>query len=633
VVYHKETLDSRLTQRDNYAMRRIWLSSAVLATGCSFSAAVADFDASTIDGNNIDAADVDAAAIDARVDAPPDAAARLLWVQDTQSDFAPGVNTGVVVTPWNTVEPKAFAAGWLLRGKAGSAFDNENALNFATLSDETSRALITDTAFNGFQSPSWILNVTDPFTVWTEAEMFLSAGQHRFAAACDDRAVLSIQLTAADVFTNVVSCNFTNGTQQSDPVDIVADGYYPIRLAWTDALGFSSLALTHRGPNDSGFAPIAGNDMRTDVTFDSSANSFGFDQIGMTQAVGTRLWSAPVITQNFGRNAVPGLEISNGNTWSTRWLGQVRLEATGMYSFAIASNGGHRLIVDGTRLAETAFVAPASSTTTATLLAAGWHDMALDLHVAAPTNAAPAAIGLQVAAGGPEFAGMSIPMARIRPVSTGSERLASAADNNSAGIAAQSELVRTIAPPNVPADAVITGVDVSYRAIPANNQTLAVSLEHGSVTASVGQGGDATVTLSAVDFNNSSASGPWILRITNNNNRGAAFRTFAVTVHYRTAEQPSIATQTSYESQIHDFGSTVNVDSIAWTSRQAVGNAIVMEARSCATSCSSEPYKVVANGAAPGLVEGRYVQYRVALVSDGIVVPALDKVTFTATAR
>lgn len=615
-------------------MKLVVLSPLAVFAACSFTANSApsdsrddaSTDAALVDGSSDGPAD---ASSDAALDAMPDAAAILrTWIQDSEADFAPGLATDSAVTPWNTVEPRAFAPGWILRGKAGSAFSDENALDFATLDNPTDRSLATSVNFpRSFQGPSWISNVTDPFTVWADGYMFLAMGQHQFRASCDDRAVFAIKLDAD--FAKVVSCNYTNGTQTGD-INVPVAGWYAIRFAWTDNLLGAAFLMDHRKPNSAAFVAITSDEMRSDVTLEANPNQLGFDQIGMIGVTGSRLWQRSVADENFGTSASGNLGITQNTRWSARWVGQVRLEAAGAYSFAVNSTDGHRLIIDGERLADTAIGAPGTTTTAPRELSAGWHDLAIDLHVNAPSNAAPATLSLKPVANAPEFAGVALPNARFRPVVTGSERLFTAFDNAQVNVPNNSTLVRTINTSGVPADAIITGLDLSYRAVPGNGQTINVTLtDPTGLSVPVGNGGNTTVLLALADFNTRAAAGAWKLSIDNTgNNRQAQVTNFAITLHYSTLSQPAIATTATYESSQHDFAVPVTLTSVAWLERQAAVGAIKISVRACPVACSNEPYIAVAqNGTAPAGLVGQFVQYRAIFVSNGITVPALDKIT------
>ena len=624
-------------------MRIAHISPIAALAACSFAASnvPVDSDGTTTDSSERDAATADGA-IDGRLDAAPDAMldARpdamvdaaptlLTWQQDTQADFGPGVTSNSLATSWNTVEPRAHAPGWLTRGKAGSLFDDENALDFASLAGETDRILATTIgASNSLQAPKWISGVNDAFTQWSTGEIFLDAGLHVFRAACDDRAVFAVDLGAG--FTKVVSCNFGNGAQTGQ-LNVPTAGWYAIQLAWTDALGFAKLGLDHRKPNGTNFVAITAAEMRTDVTAETNPQQLGFDQIGLTNFTGSHLWQSDVLAANFGTSAPANVGISQATRWASRWVGQVRLEAAGMYSFALVSNGGHRVLLNGEHLADTALAAPAMTTTAPRYLNAGWHDFAVDLNVDTPTNAAPGGIALTVAAGGPEFAGQTLPNARFRPVTTGVERIVSNQDTANVNVARNTTVIRNLAITGIPADAVVTGVDLAYRAAPANGQTLSVSLrDPNGMAVSVGSGGNQPVTLALADFNTRLASGTWQLSITSTGgaNQNAQSNLFALTVHYKTLAQPSIATNATYESVQHDFGTPVTLTSVAWLERQAGSNGIALAVRACAQACTNQPYVAVpSNGGVPAGQVGQFVQYRATFTSNGITVPALDKVT------
>ncbi len=620
------------------AMKLVVLSPLAIFAACSFTANSgpsdsrddATIDAAPVDGASDAQADANSdARSDAAIDARPDAAANLrTWIQDSEADFAPGLTSDSAVTPWNTVEPRAFAPGWILRGKAGSAFSDENALDFASLDNPTDRSLATGITFQqSFQAPAWISNVTDPFTVWTEGYLFLAMGQHRFRANCDDRAVFAIKL--ANDFANVVSCNYTNGGQTGD-IDVPVAGWYAIRFAWTDNLLGASFLMDHRKPNSNSFVAITGAEMRSDVTLEANPNQLGFDQIGMIGLTGSRLWQRSIADENFGASPSRNVGITQNTRWSSRWVGQVRLEAAGTYSFAVNSTDGHRLIVDGERLADTAIGVPGTTTTAPRDLTAGWHDVAVDLHVNAPSDNAPATLSLKPVANAPEFAGVPLPNNRFRPVVTGVERLFSAQDNAQVNVPNNSTLVRTINTEGVPNDAIITGVDLSYRAVPGNGRTINVTLSDPTgLVVAVGNGGNNPVLVALADFNTRAAAGAWKLSIDNTgNNRQALVTNFAITLHYKTLSQPAIATTASYESSQHDFAVPVTLTSVAWLERQAAVGAIKIAVRACVATCTNEPYVAVAqNGTAPAGLVGRFVQYRAVFVSNGTTVPALDKIT------
>ena len=142
-------MDNLRHTRHTARIKFVVLSPLAALAACSFTASSVPFDATNdaggdgaiVDGNTDASFDAtDDAASDARRDAASDAAGNLLtWVQDTEADFATGTTNSAMVTPWNTVEPQAFAPGWILRGKAGSAFNDENALDFASLDNARDR--------------------------------------------------------------------------------------------------------------------------------------------------------------------------------------------------------------------------------------------------------------------------------------------------------------------------------------------------------------------------------------------------------------------------------------------------------------------------------------------------------------
>jgi subtilisin-like proprotein convertase family protein len=602
------------------------LGALLLVAACKFTPGAGAGDANTVDSSNVDAPLL------------PDAAPGT-WIDDTAADFSRGAPTvsGATITPWGTVEPRAYVGGaWLAAGKDGALFTNETTADWTTLTGETGRAFLIQTMTDvgtGVPPSLGIPGNADAFTVWGAGELYLVAGTHQLALDVDDHGFFDVDLGGG--YQRVVTAAFTAPKQQS--LAVAAAGWYPIRYGWADTGGGARISLQHQAPGDAALAAVQPARMRANMTLDQGAMVLGFDEGYLTQGSGLRLWDAPLVDQDFGNGNPSDLGITNPDYWSARWTGQVRIEADGMYGFHLDTDDGHRLWIDGNRVDDHLGVAAITTDVAPLHLDPGWHDVAFD-----QMDATGAARAILHVASGPELVGAAFPRDRVRAVVTGRERLFVGSVIASGGgdtIPDQGQLTKQLAVA-LPADAVVNAVDyrIYLEHTRAQELTATLSAPDGTMaTIFANQTGNLNgAILGTTDgFNGKHAGGTWTLVVADNTkNTTGRFHDLYVTIHYHTGSDASVEQVATFTSAPRVFPEPVHVTQASWATRQAAAANMTFELRGCAATCTTELWTAVPSN--PGTVtgvSGIAIQYRATLHGDGTAVPALDRVTIETVAN
>ncbi len=342
---------------------------------------------------------------------------RVSIIDDTADDFV-GTRTDTTIAARGSIEPEAFILG----GLHARAYDDD----FPHGSTYT-RAIaeVTDKLGRGYRQvpfryentgvarPRGLSIGIGDFSILYDGEIRLPAGEVTFEVACDDSCALELMLDGATWTESLIDTY--NGTDPSRTYTVPADGWYPIRAAFTQGC-CSSFFDVHFTPAGGTRTHLDENHTRARVTDASGL----FVDVFQIRAMVNRLGHLAVdtIDHDFGVLAPP-FDLSNmpSNDFTLRHVGQLRIDEPGAYTFtANSSTGGNnggdlwRVWIDGKQIAGTWSPTPTMSATIE--LEAGWHDFGFDF--AEDDNDA----RVEALMSGPQIPMGVIDSSRLRPVIT-----------------------------------------------------------------------------------------------------------------------------------------------------------------------------------------------------------------------
>jgi subtilisin-like proprotein convertase family protein len=604
-----------------------WL--AATAAGCATAASTPDGGGGGVDADVV----ADADAPDAR---PPDAALSSgFFLDDTAADFAAGVRTGAAIEPWGAVAPLAYHTGALRRrGADMGVFTNAATATWAQVEAMTFTSAVapahTVTVDWGTGTPTGVgLSSGDDLTLAYDGEVYLEAGQWTFHVLADDHAFLELAPPGSAAFTRVVSADWD--VEASGTFTAAAAGWHPVRLAHCERTGTAQLRVEVTGPGIATRTPLTRHRLRYPVGALAGLVMTAFDDARLTGDVGSTLDQASPAARTWNTGQPGDLGLTSADEFSIRWAGQLRLAQEGAYTFRLQTEDGQRLWIDGAQVLDAWDDAAHDATTAPLTLAAGWHDVVVDLSES--TGTAQAYLGV---ASGPDLVGAQLPVDRLRPVEPRRERFEAGADHADRAIpdlGAVEAAVTIDAPPG----AKVHGLDVTWafdHTFPADLELTLIAPDGAATIVRDGVGGgtaaNVTERVHLTGLDEVSARGTWRLRARDTVSLDTGtLREFALTVHHR-AGQPPIEPVAGYESDVKDLGPAVaSYASFAWQAVVEPGAALRVYVRSgdtpeaLATSGWSSPL-VVSDGGPPPVAARRYFQYRVELDSDGDASASLD---------
>jgi subtilisin-like proprotein convertase family protein len=583
------------------------------------------------------------ARIDAGVDPPLDGApVAMSWRDDSATDFAMGTVDQAAVESYGAVAPAAYYTGGLLwRAANNDTFAAGASATWAAVSAfaATGKTAITRTtalAFGAATPPSVGLTDPDTFTMWFEGEVYLDAGAYTFEMLADDHGFVELAASPTAAFQRVASCDWPAAGTGTFTAAIA--GWYPIRFAGSEGVGDALIQVRAQGPGLAVLQPIPRHRLRTKLNNVTGLFQSGFDDGHLLGDVDHTIDQLAPANTNWNTGNPGDLGMTASDDFSVRWTGQLRIDVGGSFTFHDVTDDGQRLWIDGQKLLDAWDDTTHDQTTGAITLAAGWHDLVVD-----QSEHAGGAAALLSVASGPELAGQSLPLDRLRPVEGRAERWEGGVDRTDRTIPDLGQAPDSTVAITAPAGATVTGVDVSYsfthtfwgdleiRLIAPNG---AVALLRDNVGGSTS--GTEMQRLFRTDLSGAPVAGTWILRVndTASSDTGTLLD-FQVTPHYAGGEPP-IATTSAYESQIRDLGNVAAITRVSWTERLPAGADIAVRMRTCAAAaeCTTESWSAPISdpaGGAPAVTPRRFVQYRVELTSNGDRPPALDdlKIDYT----
>ncbi len=583
-------------------------------SACSFTASPV-----ALDGRQTgDASD---GGLDAAVDA-----ADASWTDTSLADFSrPGASPlDATATRWNTLEPNGTIPSYWIAHAAPGTVDgftgDETQINWDVLPRNIPTSIINQSVvqFNN-DAPPWLDAPNDTFVFWGEGELLLAPGVTQFELLADDFAAVQMRAPNQLAFTNVVRARVGGGAQVGSVTNPTAIAtWVPIRFAMRDSGGGAAFELRSRPANIGGFAPIDNSAMRADATQSPNLLAFGFDDFGNTQLSGARIWQAPTVNQVNSNNAPLGLGMTAGNNYSVVWLGQYRVEQAGDHVFLFDTDDGHRLTIDGVIIVDKLGGSAQSSQTTVALTA-GWHDIEIDWWQAGGQSRA--LISVQPPG---QVAPAVFSPTQLRPVVTGRNRLTAVPRNGSSNIGSNSTTTFDLAV-SLPADAKIIDADLRVT-FTGDNGSAKLLAPAGTELAAFNLNNNGTTFRHVHSDATLAADGNWKLEIKNTQGQQKAVSNIYLTVTYRSAAGPAIATRSSFRSGAKVFAQPVTVSSMTWQ-RQGSG-AIAGFVRGCAAVCAFDAAWIPVTDGAPIIgVTGTQIEYRFDFTSDGMQVPAIDSVT------
>lgn len=635
--------------------RRCAVLSSLLLAGCAFRSS-GTADVATDDDLPTDAsptADADPRA--------PDAGPPIVLRIDSQAEFlalGAGVSTASLTDATvgdGFVEPRAWAVGALdVRGANTRLFNDAtpladvwSTLRAAELNGAVAGRALADLTNRDYGQgvPGGVgITANNPaWTVWADGEVFLEAGAHTFSLTGDGSGFLAIA-TAGDAngdgslddgeFVSVAS----DDVAALLTVTVASTGWWPVRYALSDGNDVARSRVLLGPPGAAPTIPLSPWRLRTRTDGRTGLIRHASVAKDLAITVDPSLLASDALEEDYVAGAPADLAGST-NDWSQRLAGQVWIETAGAYTFALHADDGYRLRVD-----DAVSAAWASGVHDATLdvtLSRGWHD----LRVEHQENGGDAAISLSISAAPLPADVGPLPLARLRPVITGRDRIATVATRLASTGNGDHPLALGMPDDAVPVDYAIgldaetfAWSDLDIRIVPpwsAGASTLLYDngLDSGRKVRTYPLGPDALPPLGGAALD-----GTWILRVDDDfpNASPTTLNAWGVTTRF-TGGPAAIAPTSSWWSSVREVadGAPVVVTAISLTSVTPAGTTAAAQVRLCDDpACDGEgndawfdPATTPPAAQAPGA----YAQLRVDLASDGIAAPLVDalEITFT----
>nr|MBA3820408.1 hypothetical protein [Deltaproteobacteria bacterium] len=466
------------------------------------------------------------------------------------------------------------------------------------------------------------------FTILYDGELLLPAGTLQLEVAASERAIVQVALdrTAPGAFgAPLVAHNGTGAVE----LTVAEAGWYPIRAAYAEGGGDASFLLTL--VDDPVRTAVGPERLRARVTDSPGLVVFGFDGqgFGVDRGATTR----PTIDDSFQLTPPPFDLGMQGDRFSLRYAGQLRIDTAGPYMFTANVGGdisdGWRLWLDGTPVAYHWGGAPDVPSVTLDL-AAGWHDLLVD-YADEIGNAE-----IELAMTGPDAPGGGpIASARLRPAVKFGNTFSFVQPAATPLLDMTSTFVQLPLPGS--ALTVIDSVDYGFR---IDNQDMA-ALDVHLFDCNAGKELPLRPTPGYHYFGaDRSCAGkptmpafPWSLRVADTVAGNVPFagpgvvRDYGISALYHGGERMPFAPVVVYESAPVVTPGALRIDDVH-SDGAFDGAAVELAIRtgSDPASLAAAPWVVVRDGELPDVEASELVQYRVVLTTNGWQFPQLDKV-------
>ena len=546
----------------------------------------------------------------------------LFWREDTAEELSAG-RGDVTIEPQGFLSPTAYLTGAVRVAGYDGLLAAQPFDTVVADSRRTGVAVQRSLRIHYAQTNPPGLGIANPdnATVLIEGEIELeAAGSWRFQLTANNRGYLEIAQPGGP-FERVAEDIVAPATAT---FEVSQPGWHRFRGAFQDAGTSFDYDLLYDPPNVPGaaFRDIPTDRMR--VRFDGIGEGLvvdGFERSNLIDLDGTVIDRNPLQDLSLATDPF-GLPIGTGFT--VRWSGQFLVDNPGDFTFSIGSPDGHRLWIDGAALADE-LGGDTTTTTSPVALAAGWHDLVLDVNKGGPSGT----LSLLVESG-PQFAGGPLPSDHLRPVM-----------GRGARFLADQEFTPVALPDGTGASASRSlTFDVPDSFITARDLRAAIELnadDLATVALVIDPPADANITVAKVgdlagtsDFLTvqlplSTFGKNWLFVGTDAVADAllAEITSAYLTLVYDGGVAP-FALASRYESAVRELGDAVGFERVAWTVRGEAA-AIRVSLRTCDTAeCSGEAYVEVTNRTVPEVTPKRFAQYLVEITSDGDTSPALD---------
>jgi hypothetical protein len=551
---------------------------------------------------------------------------------DTAADFqATGSSLEQAeIADTGLISPIAYVTGAALaKGANSELFQDPTKVDWTTLDAATPArvALAAPLGTVGNGAPAGVgIAQNDNWTVWIAGEVWLEAGTHTFALTADDNGVVDVAPAPGAAYQRVVTSQWFQ-PEQTGTFTAPADGWYPVHLAWSESSGAASFVLRHQPPGGA-LLPFDADRLRVAVGAQRGLVADAFDDFYLVRPVARSLFATPMLDQDFGTAVPADSGITASSSYSFHWAAQIRIDTGGDYAFALDTDDGSRLRVDG-QVAIDALTSTSQNNTSPVIhLDPGWHDVVIDY-----TQLQAAAHARFHVASGPDLAGGPFPLDRVRPVVPRTDRVGGASDDTDLNFAAGGTAFYTLSPP-IPAGATVAGVDAVYTTNVQHSRDLQITIIAPDGTRAivrpqgdVDHGGASVERRTTHLLDGKPASGPWQVEVIDKSGQdGGSMRDAAITVHYVGGHAP-IAVTSAYQSAVRDLGMPSRIDDVSYSATVPDGTHVAVRLRTGASpeDLMAQPWSDPAVSGSPPLVgAGQFVQYRVEMTSDGDHSPSFD---------
>jgi hypothetical protein len=557
-----------------------------------------------------------------------------LWRLESDPDFGLGLPENMAVARGG-IEPFAYAYGPLrMRGANTQEFlDPAPASLWTDLETTTTQsgfALASPSSWADLRPGGVGLDSNGSWTIWGDGEMYLEQGGHSFTYNADDAGQLAVDHARDGSWGFRISATYLGGT--TGALAVGTTGWYPVRIAQSQGTGDAYFVLLDDPPGGLPNGTVYPGRYRSRINDLAGLYQIAFDERYMGKMVGSDLYDASAIDEDWGNGTPPDLALSDGDGFTLRWVGQLWVDTAGTYEFSASTDDGYRLWIDGVpELVEYTAQGTQSGTTAPLALAPGWHDLVFDMIDGVGMSRAQLLVSIDGATP------TTLPATRFRPATPRGERITTAtrgrlgayenewdfdvnlgmvittggAPVTATAIEGAFTAVHTdwadvrvvVAPPGDPAQAVF---DVGADSSP-DNQTHEISLSPSGVSMH-GQW--------IFGFSDTSAGAP----------SSANAEMMALTIHH-TGGEPTIAPTATWTSEVHAFSRSVTIQNVMYSAIVPTGSTIAVDVRACTMAdCGDDPpwRDIPSSGANPGAPAAPYAQLRVRFTSDGDASPWLD---------
>lgn len=469
-------------------------------------------------------------------------------------------------------------------------------------------------------------------TVLLEGQIFLDAGIWKLELRADDNGFVDLAEPGSASYRRLMTASFA--APATATFEAKAAGWYPVRMAAVNRTAAGNISL--RGA-------ITG----TPGTFDASrlraavpeqAQGLVLDAFDSPSLLHFRSASVSgdLKDLDFGTTSPPDSGISTATAYSLRWSGQFYVKQMVDGFTVTTEGGGHRVWVDGQLRADRLAMNGATSDLVALGLGPGWHDLVIDLDKRFTASTAlriSAVIGDQDA----------FDKENLRPVLGPAQRWLSSRTSLAATDSTIPEppatLSRQLSFPNIAGT--VNAVTVEYALDHSAQAELAISARTPAINRTLAAAGTLTGTtftrlryaLNPRDFQVSPGT-PWTLTVADT---VAAMGTgtlteLAVSLAYTDTSTASLpfAPVTTYVSAPRDLKEdVVAFGKITAKLRDTAGVTAEVSIRAGATEeeCLAAQWTTVDSTNTTRAQPGRFVQYRVAMTTNGLISAALDRFT------